>query len=261
MKSHEIDYKIFGDDMQYVEVELDKGETVVGEAGAMMYMHDGIDYEAVMGDGSKVKSSFFDKMLDVGKRVLTNESMFLTHYTNKSPGKSQIAFAAPFPGKIIPIDLKKVKGEITCQKDSFLCAAKGTSVSITIAKKLGAGFFGGEGFILQKLEGDGKAFLHACGGICLKKLTNETLRVETGSIVAFTKDINYDITMVKNLKSMFFSGEGMFLSTLSGSGYVWLQTLPFSKLADRIILASNHTSGGGNRGQSKTGVSIIDLLN
>lgn len=239
MSSDEIDYKIFGDDMQYVEVELDRGETVLGEAGSMMYMHDGIEYEAKMGDGSNPDKGFFDKVLDVGKRVLTKESLFLTHYTNQARKKSQVAFSAPYPGKIIPLDLTKLRGEVICQKDSFLCAAKGTSINIEFAKRLGAGFFGGEGFILQKLQGEGKAFVHACGGICLKKIENETLRVDAGSIVAFTKDIKYDVEMVKGIKSMLFSGEGLFLATLSGTGYVWLQTLPFSRLADRVISASN----------------------
>jgi len=235
MKSDAIDYKIFGDEMQYVEVELDPGETVIGEAGSMMYMHDGIEFEAKLGDGSEPKSGFFDKVLDVTKRVLTNESIFITHYTNKKSEKNHVGFAAPYPGKIIPLDLTKLRGEIICQKDSFLCAAKGTSINIEFAKRLGAGFFGGEGFILQKLMGEGKAFIHASGGVCLKKLTNETIRVDAGCIVGFTKGIDFDIEMVRGLKSMLFSGEGFFLATLSGNGYVWLQTLPFSRLADRVI--------------------------
>lgn len=259
MSSDVIDYKIFGDDMQYVEVELDHGETVIGEAGSMMYMHEGINYEAKMGDGSNPSRSFFDKILDVGKRVLTRESLFLTHYTNDSSKKSQVAFSAPYPGKIIPMDLTKLRGEVICQKDSFLCAAKGTSINIEFAKRLGTGFFGGEGFILQKLQGDGKAFVHACGGVSLKKLTNETLRVDTGSIVAFTKGINYDIEMVKDLKSMLFSGEGLFLTTLSGTGYVWLQTLPFSRLADRVISASKYGGSSGGGDSSAFG-SIIDMF-
>lgn len=260
MKSHEIDYKIFGDDMQYVEVELDQGETVIGEAGSMMYMHQGIDYEAKMGDGSKPNRGFFDTILDVGKRMLTKESMFLTHYTNQAPGKSHVAFSAPYPGKIIPMNLEKLKGEVICQKDAFLCAAKGTELSIQFAKRFGTGFFGGEGFILQKLSGDGKAFVHACGGICLKKLTNETLRVDAGSIVAFTKGIDYDIEMVKGLKSMLFSGEGMFLASLSGTGYVWLQSLPFSRLADRVISASSYARSSSGRGESHGFDSIIDMF-
>ena len=259
MKSDVIDYKIFGDDMQYVEVELDQGETVIGEAGSMMYMHEGIKYEAKMGDGSKPNQGFFNRVLDVGKRVLTKESLFITHYTNQNPGKSHVSFAAPYPGKIIPMDLTKLRGEVVCQKDSFLCAAKGTSINIEFAKRLGTGFFGGEGFILQRLEGDGKAFVHACGGVCIKKLKNETLRVDTGSIVAFTKGINYDIEMVKGLKSMLFSGEGLFLATLSGTGYVWLQSLPFSRLADRVISASKYAMDSG-RGETHHFGTIIDIL-
>ncbi len=259
MKSDEIDYKIYGDDLQYVEVELDRGESVIGEAGSMMYMHDGIDYEAKMGDGSKPNAGFFDKILDVGKRVLTRESLFLTHYTNHQVGKSHVAFSAPFPGKIIPINLTKLRGEVVCQKDAFLCAAKGTRINIEFAKRLGAGFFGGEGFILQRLEGDGMAFVHACGAVSLKKLTNETLRVDTGSLVAFTKGINYDVQMVRGLKSMLFSGEGLFLTTLSGTGYVWLQSLPFSRLADRVISASRF---GANQsvGESNDLGSIINMF-
>jgi uncharacterized protein (TIGR00266 family) len=259
MKSDAIDYKVFGDDMQYVEVELDPGETVIGEAGTMMYMHEGIEFEAKLGDGSNPKAGFFDKILDVGKRVLTRESIFLTHYSNVRNEKSQVAFAAPYPGKIIPMDLTKLRGEIVCQKDSFLCAAKGTSINVEFAKRLGTGFFGGEGFILQRLSGDGKAFIHASGGICLKKLTNETIRVDTGSIVAFTKGIDYNIEMVKGLKSMLFSGEGLFLATLSGTGYVWLQTLPFSRLADRVISASGYASGHGKDEVHHLG-SIINIL-
>ena len=240
MRSHEIDYKILGDDMQYVEVELDRGETVIGEADAMMYMQGEVEFEAKMGDGSNPGKGFFSKVFDMGKRLLTNESLFITHYTNRHEKKGQVAFAAPYPGKIIPLDLAKLQGEIVCQKGSFLCAAKGTGISVEFSKKLGAGFFGGEGFILQKLRGDGKAFIHACGGICLKKLDNETIRVDTGGLVAFTKGIQYDVQMVKGLKSMFFSGEGLFLTTLSGTGYVWLQSLPFPRLADRIIRATRY---------------------
>ena len=259
MACDEIDYKIFGDDMQYVEVELDRGETVIGEAGSMMYMMEGIKYEAKMGDGSNPEQGFFDKILDAGKRVLTKESLFLTHYTSHRPGKSHVAFAAPYPGKIIAMDLTKLRGEVTCQKDSFLCAAKGTKINIEFAKRLGAGFFGGEGFILQRLSGAGKAFVHACGGVCLKKISNETIRVDTGSIVAFTKGVHYDIEMVRGLKSMLFSGEGIFLATLSGTGYVWLQSLPFSRLADRVISASRF-AGGGNTGSTHHFSSIINML-
>lgn len=258
MNSHEVEYKILGDDMQYIEIELDQGETIIGEAGSMMYMHEGIEYEAKMGDGSKPNQGFFDKLVDMGKRVLTNESMFLTHYTNTKPGKSQVAFAAPYPGKIIPMDLTKLHGEVLCQKDAFLCAAKGTSISFEFAQKASAGFVGGEGLILQKLSGDGKAFVHACGGICVKTLKNESIRVDTGCVVAFTKGITYDVQMVKGLKSMFFSGEGMFLTTLSGTGYVWLQTLPFPRLADKIISASRlkNLSGNSRNDDNQNGIKI-----
>ena len=238
MISDEIDYEIYGDDMQYVEVELDQGETVVGEAGAMMYMHQGIQFDAKMGDGSNPDAGIFDTILDVGKRILTRESIFMTHYTNSSPGKSQVAFAAPYPGKIVPVNLNDT-GPITCQKDSFLCAARGTKISIALAKRIGAGLFGGEGFILQRLEGDGMAFMHASGTIAVKKLNNETLKVDTGCIVGFTSGVDYNIEWNRGLKSMLFSGEGMFLATLSGTGYVWLQSLPFSRLADRVIDASD----------------------
>ena len=244
MRSDSIDYKIFGDDMQYVEVELDYGESVIGEAGSMMYMHEGIVYEARMGDGSHLEKGALNKLFGAGKRLLSNESLFLTHYTNHNADKSHVAFSSPYPGKIIPIDLAKVRGELICQKDAFLCAAKGTHISMEFRQQLGTGFFGGEGFILQKLHGDGQAFIHACGGICLKKINNETLRVDTGSIVAFTKGVQYSIEAVKGLKSMMFSGEGFFLSTLSGSGYVWLQSLPFSRLADKVIMASRYMTEG-----------------
>ncbi len=248
MRSHEIDYKIFGDDMQLVEIELDPGETVVAEAGAMNYMEDGIQYEAKMGDGSNPDEGFLGKMLSVGKRVLTGESVFMTHFTHHGRGKSRVAFAAPFPGKIIPLDLGKVGGTITCQKDSFLCAALGTSISIAFQRRLGAGFFGGEGFILQKLSGDGMTFIHAGGTVVTKKLNNETLRVDTGCLVAFTEGISYDIARAGNLKSMFFGGEGLFLATLSGTGTVLLQSLPFSRLADRV-LANAPSTGGSKQGE------------
>lgn len=235
MQSHEVDYEIFGDDMQIVEVELDPQETVIAEAGVMNYMEDGITFEAKMGDGSVANEGLMGKLLNVGKRVLTGESIFLTHFTNNGQGKKRVAFAAPYPGKIIALNLAQMGGEIICQKDSFLCAALGTNIGIALAKKLGAGFFGGEGFILQRLKGDGMAFVHAGGTIIEKKLQGNTLRIDTGCIVAFTPGITYDIQRAGNLKSMFFGGEGMFLATLSGTGTVWLQSLPFSRLADRVI--------------------------
>lgn len=248
MKSHEIDYEIFGDDMQIVEVELDPNETVVAEAGAMNYLDDGITFESKMGDGSNPDQGLMGKLLSVGKRALTGESLFMTHFTNRGAGKQRVAFAAPYPGKIIPLKLSEVGGEILCQKDAFLCAALGTEIGIAFTKKLGAGFFGGEGFILERLRGDGMAFVHAGGTIVKKELKNQKLRIDTGCIVAFTGGINYDIQLAGNLKSMFFGGEGMFLATLQGTGTIWLQSLPFSRLADRI-LASAPRHGGASVGE------------
>jgi len=235
MNSHEIDYKIHGDDMQIVSIELDPNETVIAEAGSMNWMDPDIQFEAKMGDGSQPDKGVFGKLLDVGKRVLTRESIFLTHFTNVGQGKKEVSFAAPYPGSIIPLDLSSVNGEILCQKDAFLCAAKGTEVSIAFNKRLGAGFFGGEGFILQRLRGDGFAFLHAGGTIVERELNNEALLIDTGCIVAFTQGLNYDIQRAGNLKSMFFGGEGLFLAKIQGTGKVYLQSLPFSRLADRII--------------------------
>ncbi|MDA0343697.1 MAG: TIGR00266 family protein [Verrucomicrobia bacterium] len=251
MNSHEIDYELIGDDMQIVEVELDPGETVIAEAGAMNYMEDQISFEAKMGDGSKPHQGLFGKLLDVGKRALTGESIFMTHFTNQGMGKKRVSFAAPYPGKIICIDLKDHNQSILCQKDSFLCAALGTNVSIAFQRKLGTGFFGGEGFILQKLSGDGKAFVHAGGTIVRKELQGETLRVDTGCIVAFEESINYDIQMAGGLKSMIFGGEGLFLASLSGFGTVWLQSLPFSRLADRVL---QHAPSVGGKSQGEGSV-------
>jgi uncharacterized protein (TIGR00266 family) len=237
--------------MQIVEVELDPGETVIAEAGAMNYMEDQISFEAKMGDGSKPHQGLFGKLLDVGKRALTGESIFMTHFTNQGMGKKRVSFAAPYPGKIICIDLKDHNQSILCQKDSFLCAALGTNVSIAFQRKLGTGFFGGEGFILQKLSGDGKAFVHAGGTIVRKELQGETLRVDTGCIVAFEESINYDIQMAGGLKSMIFGGEGLFLASLSGFGTVWLQSLPFSRLADRVL---QHAPSVGGKSQGEGSV-------
>jgi uncharacterized protein (TIGR00266 family) len=247
-RSHEIDYEIHGDDIQIVEVELDQGETVVAEAGAMNYMEDGITFEARMGDGSTMNEGFLAKVFNIGKRVLTGESIFMTHFTNRHSSKRRVAFAAPFPGKIIPVNLGELGTPMICQKDSFLCAALGTKISISFNKKIGAGLFGGEGFILQKLVGDGLAFVHAGGTVIKRQLNGETLHVDTGCIVGFTAGIHYDIRRAGNLKSMFFGGEGLFLATLSGSGTVWLQSLPFSRLADRIIAAAPKM-GGRQKGE------------
>ena len=235
MRSHEIDYEIHGDDMQVVSVELDPGETVIAEAGAMNWMDGGITFETRAGDGSQPDQGMISKLLDMGKRALTGESLFITHFTNKGDGKQHVAFAAPYPGKIIPLDLAEIGEEILCQKDAFLCAALGTKIDLAFNKRFGAGFFGGEGFILQRLTGDGMAFLHAGGTIVKKELNGETIRIDTGCIVAFSPGIDYDIQRAGNLKSMFFGGEGLFLATLSGYGTVYLQSLPFSRLADRII--------------------------
>jgi uncharacterized protein (TIGR00266 family) len=248
MRSHEIDYALYGDDMQMVEVELDPQETVIAEAGAMNWMEDNIVFEAKMGDGSEPNKGMFGKLMDVGKRALTGESIFMTHFTNAGNGKRKVTFAAPYPGKIIPLDLHSIGGEITCQKDAFLCAALGTKVTIAFNRKLGAGFFGGEGFILQKLQGDGRAFLHAGGTVVKRELNGETIRVDTGCIVAFSSGINYDIERAGNLSSMFFGGEGLFLATLQGHGTVYLQSLPFSRLADRILQHAP-SAGGSSKGE------------
>ncbi|MDY0019006.1 MAG: TIGR00266 family protein [Anaerolineae bacterium] len=259
MKSHEIDYQVFGDDLQFVEVELDPSETVIAEAGMMMYMEDGITFETKMGDGSKPKSGFMDAVIGVGKRVLTGESLFMTHFTNTGAGKKHVAFGAPYPGKIVPIDLDEAHGELICQKDSFLCAALGTEVSIAFNKKIGAGLFGGEGFILQRLRGDGNVFIHAGGTIIEKRLQGEKIKVDTGCIVAFESTINYDIEQAGNLKSMVFGGEGLFLATLQGTGRVWLQSLPFSRLADRI-LALAPSQGGKSQDEGSVIRGLTDLL-
>lgn len=259
MRCHEVDYELIGDDLQIVEVELDPGETVIAEAGAMNYMEQDIQYEAKMGDGSNPTAGFFNKALNVGKRVLTGESLFMTHFSNTGNRKRRVAFAAPYPGKIIPIDMQQCNQTLICQKDAFLCAALGTRISITFSKRLGAGFFGGEGFILQRLEGDGMAFIHAGGTVTRKELNNETLRVDTGCIAAFTAGIDYDIQRAGNLKSMFFGGEGFFLARLSGTGTVYLQSLPFSRLADRVLQHAPKAGGSRKEEGSLLG-SLGDML-
>lgn len=259
MRSHEVDYEIFGDDMQIVEIELDPQETVIAEAGAMNYMDDGISFEAKMGDGSKANEGILGSLLNVGKRVLTGESIFMTHFTNSGSGKKRVSFAAPYPGKIIPVNMSQIGGEIICQKDAFLCAALGTEIGIAFNKRLGAGFFGGEGFILQRLRGDGMAFVHAGGTIVKKELKNDLIRVDTGCIVAFAGNINYDIQRAGNLKSMFFGGEGLFLATLQGTGTVYLQSLPFSRMADRILQHAP-SAGGSRKGEGSILGSLGDLI-
>lgn len=248
MASHQVDYEIHGHSLQLVEVELDPNETVIAEAGAMTYMDDGIVFETKLGDGSATDSGFFGKLWGAGKRMVTGESLFLTHFTNKGSGKKRVAFSSPFPGQIIPLHLNEFTRPILCQKDSFLAAALGTRVSLAFNSRLGSGFFGGEGFILQKLEGDGIAFVHAGGHVIRKQLKNETLRIDTGCIVGFEEGIEFNVERSGNLKSMLFGGEGLFLATLRGTGAVWIQSLPLSKLADRII-ASAPASGGANREQ------------
>jgi len=259
MQSHEVDYEIFGDDMQLVEVELDPQETVIAEAGAMNYMEDGITFDAKMGDGSSPNAGLLGSLLNVGKRVLTGESIFMTHFTNSSHGKKRVSFAAPYPGKIIAINLAQIGGELICQKDAFLCAALGTEIGIAFNRRLGAGFFGGEGFILQRLRGDGMAFVHAGGTIVKKELNNEIIRVDTGCIVAFAGNIDYDIQRAGNLKSMFFGGEGLFLATLQGTGTIYLQSLPFSRMADRILQHAP-SAGGSRKGEGSILGSLGDLI-
>ena len=236
MSMHVIDYQIVGDDLQFVEIELDPGEAAVGEAGAMMYMEDGISMDTLFGDGSEQQSGLMGKLFGAGKRLLTGESLFTTVFVNQGQGKKRVAFAAASPGKIIPVHLRELGGTLLAQKDAFLCAAKGVSLGIAFQRRLGAGLFGGEGFILQKLEGDGYVFLHAGGALVEKQLkAGEVLRVDTGCVVAFQPSVDFDIEYVGKLKSALFGGEGLFFATLTGPGHVWLQSLPFSRLADRIL--------------------------
>ncbi len=256
MQSHELDYTIYGDDLQFVEIGLDPTETVIAEAGTMMYLEEGITFESKMGDGSQPDQGMWGKLKQAGKRALTNESIFLTHFTNSGGGHQIAAFAASYPGKIIPLNLAEVGGRIIAQKDSFLCAALGTSIGIAFNKRLGAGLFGGEGFILQDIQGDGLVFVHAGGTIVEKRLVGETLRIDTGCIVAFEPTISYTIERAGNLKSMVFGGEGMFLATLTGTGRVWLQSLPFNRLADRV-LANVRPGGSDDEGSLIGGLSNL----
>jgi uncharacterized protein (TIGR00266 family) len=235
--NHEIDYQIFGEEMQYVEIELDPQETAVAESGSFMFMDDGIQMQTIFGDGSQQQSGgIFGKLLNAGKRVLTGESLFMTAFTNVGYGKKKVSFASPYPGKIIALDLMQMDGKIICQKDSFLCAAKGVAIGINFQRKLGTGLFGGEGFIMQKLEGDGMAFMHAGGHVFERTLApGELLKVDTGCVVAYTQQIEFDIQFVGGIKNTIFGGEGLFFATLRGPGKVWLQTLPISRLASRIM--------------------------
>ncbi len=259
MNCHEVDYEIIGNDMQLVEVELDRHETVIAEAGAMNYLEEGITFEAKMGDGSEANEGLMGKIFSAGKRAITGESIFMTHFTNNAYGKKRVAFAAPYPGKIEALDMAQIGGQIICQKDAFLAAALGTKISVTFSKKFGAGFFGGEGFILQKIEGDGMAFIHVCGTLVKKELNNETIKLDTGCLAAFTPGIDYSIEKAGNLKSMLFGGEGLFLATLRGTGTIWIQSLPFSRLADRIV-KSAPSVGGSRKGEGSILGSIGDLI-
>jgi uncharacterized protein (TIGR00266 family) len=246
-KMHEVDYQVFGSEMQYVEVELDPMEAAVAEAGGMMYMEDGIDMETIFGDGSQQSGGFLGALMGAGKRLLTGESLFMTVFQNRGQGKRKVAFGAPYPGKIIPVHLAEIGGELLAQKDSFLCAAKGVSLGIAFTKRFGAGLFGGEGFILQRLQGDGYTFLHAGGTIMERTLApGEQLRIDTGCIVAFQPSVAYEIQYVGKIKSAFFGGEGLFYAVLRGPGRVWLQSLPFSRLAGRIYAASRGGKGEGS---------------
>ncbi|MGL5345875.1 MAG: TIGR00266 family protein [Peptostreptococcaceae bacterium] len=257
MRSHNVDYKLYGDDMQFVEIELDHNEAVVAEAGAMMMMDEGITMETIFGDGSQKVGN---KLFGAAKRVLTGENLFMTAFTNSYRGKQKVSFASPYPGKIIPVDLYNVGGKLICQKDSFLCAAKGVSIGIDFRKKLSVGFFGGEGFILQKLEGDGLCFIHAGGTIIEKKLSpGEKLKVDTGCLVAMTQDIRYDIQFVGGIKNSLFGGEGLFFATLTGPGSVWIQSLPFSRLASRVF-ASAPQLYGDNKGEGSILGSLGNLF-
>ncbi len=247
-KAHQVDYQIFGDDIQFVEISLDYGETIVAEPGAMMYMDSSIEMDTVFGDGSGKDTKGLKGMLaSAGKRVLSGENLFTSAFTNKGSGKKSLAFAAPYPGKIIPVELMEYGGELVCQRDSYLCSAKGIEISIAFQKKIGVGLFGGEGFIMQKLRGDGLAFLNAGGTIIKKELTHgEMLKLDTGCLVAFTSGVDYDVQFVGNVKSALFGGEGLFLATLRGPGTVWLQSLPFSRMADRIFSASKKANPGAS---------------
>lgn len=248
--SHEIDYQIKGESIQIVEVELDPGETVIAEAGAMLFMDDGIQFETKMGDGSNPRQGLFDKLLSAGSRLLTGESLFMTHFTNRGNRRAKVGFSAPYPGTVIPVDLAQSRNnELIVQKDGFLCAAFGTKLSIVFNQKIGSGLVGGEGFILQKLQGDGKAFVHAGGTVIERTLNNETLRVDTGCVVAFESQIDFDVERSGSLRSMVFGGEGIFLATLRGSGKVWLQSMPIRKLVQAL------SPYGANRG--KEGSSIL----
>ncbi len=259
MNAHEIDYKIYGEEMQYVEIELDPNEAVVAEAGSFMMMDSGIEMDTIFGDGSNQEKGILGKIFSAGKRVLTGENLFMTAFLNAGQGKKQISFASPYPGKILTIDLMETQGKFICQKDAFLCAAQGVSIGIEFSKKLGRGLFGGEGFIMQKLEGDGLAFVHAGGTLAKKQLAaGEVLKVDTGCIVGFTHTVDYDIEFVGGIKNTIFGGEGLFFATLRGPGTVYIQSLPFSRLAGRVLAAIPR--GGKDKGEGSVLGGLGDLL-
>jgi len=255
MRSHEVEYQVYGDDLQFAEVVLDPAESVIAEGGAMMCLEDGIDFETVMGDGSEPDAGIFGKLKSAGRRVISGESLFMTHFTNRGGGIQRVAYAAPYPGKIVPVDLAVTNGRLICQKDAFLCAAMGVKIDIVFNKEIGTGIFGGEGFILQELAGDGLVFLHAGGTITEKRLTGDRLRVDTGCLVAFEETIEYSIERAGKLKSQVFGGEGLFLATLQGTGRVWLQSLPLSRLADKIAPMGGGVAQG--EGSVVGGISTI----
>jgi uncharacterized protein (TIGR00266 family) len=258
MKSHEIDYKIYGEEMQCVEIELDPDETAIAESGSFMMMDADIEMSTIFGDGTNQEKGFMGKIFSAGKRLITGESLFMTAFTNIGVAKQKVSFAAPYPGKIIPLDLSRLGGKIVAQKDAFLCAAKGVAVGIEFQRKLGTGLFGGEGFIMQKLEGDGMAFVHAGGFVVEKELRGgEILRVDTGCIVAFTRDIHYDIEFVRGVRNVVFGGEGLFYATLRGPGKVWIQTIPISRLASRIL---TYGSVGGRKEEGSVLGSLGNML-
>lgn len=249
-----VDYEIKGAEMQFVEVELDPGEAAIGEAGSMMFMDAGIGMDTVFGDGSKQQGGFFGKLLGAGKRLVTGESLFTTIYTNQASAKQRVAFAAPYPGKILPMDLRQLGGTLICQKDAFLCAARGVSLGIAFQQKLSVGFFGGEGFIMQKLDGDGLAFVHAGGTVLRRELQpGQTLLIDTGCVVAYTPSVDFEIQYVGKIKTALFGGEGLFFAKVTGPGTVWLQSLPFSRLASRVFAAAPQTGGGGREEGSLLG--------
>ncbi|MCM5663520.1 TIGR00266 family protein [Galbibacter mesophilus] len=260
MTAHEIDYQIFGEEMQYVEIELDPREAVVAEAGSFMMMDSGLQMDTIFGDGSNQERGVLGKLFSAGKRLLTGESLFMTAFLNTDAGKRKVSFASPYPGKIIPIDLTKYGGKFICQKDAFLCAAQGVSIGIEFSRRLGRGFFGGEGFIMQKLEGDGMAFVHAGGTLARKELAaGEVLKVDTGCIVGFTQNVDYDIQFVGGIKNTVFGGEGLFFASLTGPGVVYIQSLPFSRLASRVFAAAPQ-QGGKDKGEGSILGGLGDIL-